>query len=61
SGGYGGRFFDMVDSWNTNVRMSTKPGELHGAIAVMAEGFAKLAMISVMLKRLAEPKLTPAS
>ncbi len=31
------------------------------AITVMAEAFAKLAMISVMLKRLAEPKLTPAS
>jgi len=30
------------------------------AIAVIAEGFAKLAMISVMLKRLAKLKLMPA-
>jgi len=30
------------------------------AIAVIAEGFAKLAMISVMLKRFAKLKLTPA-
>ena len=29
------------------------------ALAVIAEGFAKLAMISVMLKRLTEPKLSP--
>ena len=29
------------------------------ALAVIAEGFAKLAMISVKLKRLTEPKLTP--
>jgi hypothetical protein len=27
------------------------------ALAVIAEGFAKLAMISAMLKRLTEPKL----
>ena len=31
------------------------------AIAIIAEGFAKLAMISLMLKRLTEPKLKPAS
>ena len=31
------------------------------AIAVVAEGFAKLAMISVMLKRLTEPTRKPAS
>jgi len=31
------------------------------ALAIIAEGFAKLAMISVMLKRLTEPKLKPAS
>ena len=29
------------------------------AIAIIAEGFAKLAMISVMLKRLTEPKPSP--
>jgi len=29
------------------------------ALAFIAECFAKLAMISVMLKRLTEPKLTP--
>ena len=29
------------------------------AIAIVAEGFAKLAMISVMLKRLTEPKHIP--
>jgi len=31
------------------------------ALAIIAEGFAKLAMISVMLKRLAETKSKPAS
>lgn len=31
------------------------------AIAIVAEGFAKLAMISVMLKRLTEPKHIPAT
>ena len=31
------------------------------AIAIMAQGFAKLAMISVMLKRLTEPTLKPAT
>ena len=31
------------------------------AFALIAEGFAKLAMICVMLKRLAEPKLTCAA
>jgi transposase len=31
------------------------------AIAMIAEGFAKLAMISVMLKRVTEPRLKPAS
>jgi transposase len=30
------------------------------AIAIIAEGFAKLAMISVMLKRLTEPRSKPA-
>jgi hypothetical protein len=31
------------------------------AIAIVSEGFAKLAMISVMLKRLTEPKPKPAT
>jgi transposase len=31
------------------------------AVAVIAEGFVKLAMISVMLKRLTEPRLKPAA
>ena len=31
------------------------------AIAIIAEGFAKLAMISVMLKRLTEPRPKPAT
>ena len=31
------------------------------ALAIIAEGFAKLAMISVMLKRLTEPRLKPAT
>lgn len=31
------------------------------AVAIIAEGFAKLAMISVMLKRLTEPKHIPAT
>ena len=30
------------------------------AFAIIAEGFAKLAMISIMLKRVSEPKPTPA-
>jgi hypothetical protein len=36
---------------------STFDGPLR-SLAPIAEGFAKLAMICVMLKRLAEPKLT---
>lgn len=31
------------------------------AFAIIAEGFAKLAMISIMLKRVSEPKPTPAT
>jgi transposase len=45
-------------SW---IRRNRRLMAHYEAIAIIAEGFAKLAMISVMLKRLTEPRSKPAT
>ena len=46
----------MIERTFSWLRRNRRLMAHYEALAIMAEGFAKLAMISVMLKRLTEPK-----
>ena len=55
-GGYAGAKQRTLSWLRRNRRLMAH----YEAFAIIAEGFAKLAMISIMLKRVSEPKPTPA-
>jgi transposase len=51
----------VVERTFSRLRRNRRLMAHYEAIAIIAEGFAKLAMISVTLKRLTEPRPKPAS